>query len=407
VAPDLYHTISPEALAIHEAVADLTALLCSFRCRELSKRVLQSTGGSIERSTAFSGLGEQFGRALQQNRNYLRDLVNTKSLKPDAPPADRVDRSEPHQLSEVLSGALYRVMVRIHNELRTEYARSSKAPPQLVEEAEEAYVQQQDVRQQRASPAPPEAAAKALFVGSERFKRTLFRGLDYLPPGDVTFADFARAILAADQASHPDSNLQLGWIREEFVRRGIVRKEKELDVKTNFAHSGLATLDLEGLVKSDYLAYDFVGKNRRLLRIPNGVSYEVRPRLDVTKLDWHRDGRRKVRECLLKVTWKDLEDNRAGAGLPAQRQYTSGTTLAIDWDKRRVRAVVTSNRGKQAREDTDALLRRLRTTGALLVGDEALGPHGRPLQGAIRGDIIEGSLRVRGAGRMLHITQEA
>ena len=54
IAPDLYDAITPQSLALHEAIADLTALLMAFQSRELVEVVLGHTRGSIEESSAFS-----------------------------------------------------------------------------------------------------------------------------------------------------------------------------------------------------------------------------------------------------------------------------------------------------------------------------------------------------------------
>jgi hypothetical protein len=409
VAPDLYSAITPQALAIHEAVADLAALLCSFRCRELAERVLEQTNGSIEHSSAFSGLAEQFAEAIDQNRPYLRDLNNDKSLRAEAPAEQRVARSEPHSLSEVLSGAFYRVLVKMHDELRQQYRSRSKVDQELIATPEAEYVQKRVMRALPGGRAPDtvRASAKALFVASERLKRTLLRGLDYLPPGDVTFADLARAVLASDQASHPESARQREWLCDEFVRRGIVASKRELEVKTNFPHRALEHLDLDALVASEYAAYTFANQHRALLNIPANVTFEVRPRLDVTKLYWHRDGRHTTRECLFKVGWSEVEPNPRAGALPSKRRFTAGTTLAIEWaPKPRVRALLTSSRGRTERADTDALITRLVEEDMLRIGERAQGPTGRPLRGVIAADITGGSLRVRNAARMLHITRE-
>ncbi len=409
IAPDLYTAITPQSLAIHEAVADLASLLCSFRCRELTSRILSQTGGSIQRSSAFSGLAEQFGSALQRSRPYLRNLNNSKSLRPSASAEDRVARNEPHGLSEVLSGAFYRVLVKMHDELRKKYERGEDPGAQFIGTPEEKYVQEIVDAGSPAGSAQSATAAstKALFIVGERLKRMLLRGLDYLPPGDVTFADLARAVLASDQASHPRSALHREWLKEEFHSRGIVDSPAELDVETNYRHRALRRLDLENLVASDYAAYTFANKNRELLRIPKDVTFEVRPRLDVTKLYWHRDGKHEVRECLFKVSWTGIERNVSAGGLPRKRRFTAGTTLAIEWGPTPlIRAVISTERTHRDRRDTDDLIRSLVDEDILRLGDRAIGPRDRPLQGVIAADITAGAMRIRSAARMLHITRE-
>lgn len=418
IAPALYHATSPQSLAIHEAVADLTALLMAFRSRPLRERVLQDTEGRIQESSAFSGIAEQFGQGLEAGRTYLRDLLNNKSLARDALPADQVDRSEPHSLSEVLSGALYTVMVQLHESLKDEYALGARPDP-VVDPAEAAFdlAAQGEGDGEPPAPQPLEGEArkaararvsgKALAVAAERFKRTLFRGLDYLPPGEASFADLARAMIAADEASHPESGAQREWIRNEFLRRGIVARRRELEVKANYPHPAVAALDLATLVESDWAAYDFANRNRELLRIPKDVSFHVYPRLDVTKRYYHRGGTGTLRECLFKVSWSESERNAVGSNLPGRRQVTVGTTLAIDWDTGQIRACLTSNRSAEQRADRDRLLTRLLDEGYLRLGDEALGPDGKPLCTAIRAETLDGQMRVRGVARMLHIQPQA
>ena len=168
IAPDLLDACTPQSLAIHEAIADLTALLMAFESHNLAKLVLDKHDGSLGDSTEFSFIAEEFGAALKQSGRGLRNLHNEKSLNPNDG-ENFVGRNEPHALSEVLSGALYRVMINIHEDLKDEYAET----PQF-----------QKYPKPRFS-----ASGKALAVGAVRLKRMIFRALDYLPPSEVSFAD--------------------------------------------------------------------------------------------------------------------------------------------------------------------------------------------------------------------------
>jgi hypothetical protein len=318
--------------------------------------------------------------------SYLRSLLNKKTLDPNDQTLDDqgkpnlVSRGEPHELSEVLSGALYSIMVKLHSQLTERWITPGMGKVQ--------------------------ASGKALGVGSKKFRRFILRALDYLPPGEISFADYGRAIIAADQASHPQDREMRDWLTDEFARRAIVPDGKALKVKTNFKNKAVEQMDLDATVRSDWAAYEFANKNRKLLGIPPKIPFRVLPRLDATKLYYERGGQRRVRECLFKVSWDQTEPNALGSSFPSQRTVSVGTTLAIDWETNRIRSLLTSDLSDQQVKDRDALLNRLVQKGLLVDAEQGQGPDGSPLRFLIQAETVGDVMQVRGAARMLHMAAE-
>jgi hypothetical protein len=95
IAPDLYDAVDTQGLAMHEGLADLTAMLIAFRSGVLRDAVLKRTRGSITDSTEFSSIGTQFGQALDPagHGGPLRNLRNDARLDPNGDPADDRDAS--------------------------------------------------------------------------------------------------------------------------------------------------------------------------------------------------------------------------------------------------------------------------------------------------------------------------
>lgn len=382
VAPDLYNAISPQSLALHEGLADVAALLMSIRSRQLRVTVLDQTDGRLKGETAFSAIAEEFGseRLRIGPVRPLRSLVNDKTL-----PDEGGVRASPHRLSEILSGALYSVFVQIYEAV---LARRMAAVGHTRKQA----------------------SGFALEVAGQKFKRMVLRALDYLPPGEISFADYGRAIVAADEASHPESSQERHWLAEEFKRRNIVKtKGAILNMRPNASRRKelqqmLADVDLETLVKSDWAAYDFARRWRDLLGAPRGVPLRVRPRLDVTKSYWFGPGdEREVRECIFKVSWDAVEKNPKARGLPGKRQITIGTTLAIDWETKKIRALLTSDTSKMQRDDRDETLILLHRRDQLRIGSDAIGPDEKEFRTVAVGEVSGDLLRIRKSARMLHV----
>lgn len=397
IAPELYDSLTPQSLAIHEAVADLTALLSALRSNKLRKAVLDDTGGSISGQTAYTRVAEQFASARDHSGKslHLRSLWNRRTLDPDDTSLDernranRANRGEPHMLSEVLSGALYGVLVELHDDYKRRRVRTEGCTEY-------------------------EASGWALWVASEHFKRLILRALDYLPPGEVSFADYGRAIVGSDQASDPRDSIGRDVLVKNFVHRHIATRD-EMTVETNLEIPEIADLDLDAFAAGDWVGYRFVEDHRDIFAIPEGVSFRLHPRLKATKEYYSPTERQRVpvTECIVKVSWNRTEPNPRGFPVASLRQITVGSTLVIDWKTQVVRVRLISDAastpddagadspGGRLRADRDLMLANLVAIDGLLPGtesgDEAQFNGGARVQ--VSGDVM----RIVGSGRMLHI----
>jgi hypothetical protein len=373
IAPDLYLATSPQSLALHEAIADLTALHMALRSDRLREDVLVAQDFVLTGSTPFNSIAEEFGRGRGENGS-LRDLANQLTMQD-------VRFSSPHDVSQVLSGSLWSLLMRMYD-FRREFERKRNPDAPLRQ-----------------------TAGKAFALAAERFRRITLRALDYLPPGEASFADYGRAVIASDQAANPDTNHERDWLREEFVARKITEKPDDLDVDPPFDDPAMADVNLEGLLSSDYAAHRFVEANRPLFGVPADAAFTVQPRLSVRKKIFLGQGREPMtNELLFKVSWEQEELNLDKPGLPAKRRYTVGTTLVIDADTHRVRARLSSADAKDLSDERDELIRALYERGDLRVGDAALGPTRSVLPFVVHARADGDVMRVRDGVSMLHMT---
>jgi hypothetical protein len=219
------------------------------------------------------------------------------------------------------------------------------------------------------------------------------------------------------------------WLRREFLTRYIIHDQAELDVKMEFDENFTKCLDSKTLCSSDWLAYDFVNKNRELFCIPAGpepIPFEVRPRLDVTKkYDDKNPAGKEGREFIFKVAWEHVEDAEIGMNEVEKRKITVGTTLVFDWNSCKVLARLTSAptnednfmcqglEGKQKdlaideygnqRKARDKLLTRLNEEGLLKTGNQAYVHSGKVLVSGVGIEIKEGVMSTRAMANLLHI----
>lgn len=373
IAPALYDALTPQSLALHEATGDLTAIVMALQSRRIRDWLVREYGGRLSGSTPVSRLADEFGQARGLKRS-LRDANNALTMKDVT--------EEPHDLCQVLTGAFWAAMVQ-HHQSSLDEALGVRGKPQ------------------------EEPIGKALYLSSLRIGRILFRALDYLPPAEATFADYCRALLRSDEVVYPDD--RTGYrevLKKEFIQRGIVSSAGELESRPEEER---VRVNLNEVLDSEWAAFAFAEKERKLLKIPRKVPFRLFPRRDVMRRyylgpDRHDDRR----EVVFQVTWEQPEENSEISGVPRYRAVFHGTTLVFSgYPDRRGRypvlSCLTTDKSDLNVLARNKMVRRLVEQGQLEISDRRLSVKTRPLAPRVFGRIADNILRLRGTARLLHL----
>ncbi len=380
IAPDLYGATDPESLGIHEGIADLTAVLLSLRNRELPTN---KTGEALDEarvSSRHSRIAEEFGRARGASQ-ALRDAFNPLTFGPASDPAAEIaDRASPYSSASVLTGTLFAVLTRFLAEPFTRNPRGKMAG------------------------FPEFQFRPAAFLATNRVGGMVYRGLDWLPPGEATFADLVAAILAADAIASPSGTRERGWLIDEAVRRNIAARDELLPTAGDAA--GLQ-LPIDAPIAS---VRAFVRRNRQAFGVPAtakptvsrraaGVVEPSRNLNEVMKdpVELDRTYRTNVPIAwLIKVAWREQIPIDLGSAFPAKCDVKRGTTIAIDGEGR-VLAVLFTKGGATA-GGRRVFLQRLVDSGSLVPSGESAMPGS-----GLRASVVDGALRLDGALEALHV----
>jgi hypothetical protein len=251
----------PDQAAFHEALADIVALLSVFSLRETVLALIPGdpvtgmvdedrvSAGELAR-TALLGLAEQFGAAVRvHGGDALRRSV---TLAADPTLLTQPAYIEPHARGEILVAAVGNAMLEIWTR-RLVDAHAKGTPLHRTRVADEG------VR----------AAGIVLTM--------CIRAIDYLPPVDLSFDDFATAILAADEEVVPDDrHAYRDILAGAFARYGI-REAKPRRVQT-FGHKDAPNYKLiheEDLrIRRDEV-FRLLWQNAPLLGIPTDYYLSV------------------------------------------------------------------------------------------------------------------------------------
>jgi hypothetical protein len=268
IRPLLNESAHPETAAFHEFMGDLTAILMTVRNHTLRRHLAEITEGRFERATTVSSIGEEFGQAVD-NRPYLRTARNPHTMS-SLPPGTGA-----HSLSQVLTGAMFDVLVAMGNQ----YQQESRNSP-----------------------------AKAFWHAADRLGRTAIQPLDLLPPVDVNFRDYALAVCRSQQLSDPlDPQGYYEMLIRIFRQREVLTAADEEDLKEPRYLTERLQLSVPhaigDIARSRAAACRFLDDNREDLLIPASRDFFIADLYDAQKR-----GRQNLplpRQVILQYAWRE------------------------------------------------------------------------------------------------------
>lgn len=205
--PRYAEATSRDSIAFHEAFADIVALLLHFTMPEAVAGEIARKGG-LDDHGMLSDLARQFGEATGRYK-ALRSAIDEKGPDGQPDPARFAAATEPHERGAILVAAIFDALVSIYNSRTADLLR-------LV------YPGKERSKLRDLHPDLVARLTKEATRSADQLLRMCIRALDYMPPVDVNFGEFLRAIITADHDLIPDD--PLGYrlaIIQGFRRRGI------------------------------------------------------------------------------------------------------------------------------------------------------------------------------------------
>jgi hypothetical protein len=218
--PRFQEGTNPDVLAFHEAFADIVALFLHFTMPESLLQQIKRTKGDLLQESLLGQLAVQFGEASGMH-GALRSAIgkedenhNWQQAKPSRSDYDNArDEGDPHVLGSILVSAVFAAFVTIYRGRCADLIRLSTNGTGILPEGEISH----DLAQRLAR----EAASVA-----DQVLNICIRALDYVPPIDITFGEYLRALITADRDLVPDDprGYRVAFIAA-FRDRGIFPKD--------------------------------------------------------------------------------------------------------------------------------------------------------------------------------------
>jgi hypothetical protein len=206
-----------DALAFHEAFADIVALFQHFSFPEVLRDHIAKTRGDLASQSLLGQLAQQFGQATGRYGGLREAIGRTDEtgrwvpLTPDPSAYDTID--EPHARGALLVAAVFDAYLAIYRARVSDLIRLATGGSGVIP----------------AGALPPDLVSRLTAEAAKTARHVLnicIRALDYCPPVDLTFPDYLRGLITADVdlVADDDWHYRVAII-EAFRKRGIYPRE--------------------------------------------------------------------------------------------------------------------------------------------------------------------------------------
>jgi hypothetical protein len=202
--PNFLEESNRDVLAFHEGFSDIVAIFQHFSFRSVLAETIQQRRADLRSPNALGELAAQFGRATGSGR-ALRAAIE------EEPPDGRLYESvtEPHDRGSILVAAVFDAFFAVYQDRIQDLVRIATGGTGRLPEGD----------------LHPDLVNRIAGEASKTAKNILtmcIRAFEYLPPVDVTFGDYLRALITADYETvvSDDRGLRAHMI-EAFRVRGV------------------------------------------------------------------------------------------------------------------------------------------------------------------------------------------
>lgn len=301
---------SPETAGFHEYFGDAVAMMSSLDIDEIARIVTKGAPARLSARNLVSAIASEFGAAIHRlpDEAYLRGAWNNRKM------GDLRGTFEEHDWSEILTGAYYDLLEYLYR-----HQLQSKDDGLGLEG-----VRGVGERQRR--------CIQALFGAANKTSNIMLRAIDYCPPVDLRYEEYARAVIRADEVAYPTDPLGVrSQLRRIFRRRQIRLTNENTEARDRTIYELRATADIDAITATPADAYRFLDQYRALFGIPADANLQVPSVYRTNKRA--KSGYRPPKERVIEFTWSDdvrLEGKRFGSLAGGFLPLYCGGTLVFD-----------------------------------------------------------------------------